>query len=78
MPAGRREIEQGAATRAALVEAAPRLFVEQGHFATDKQDLFRGVFHAIDAEVWSDGWQRHHSARTRRSIEDAYLLRPVS
>ncbi len=53
MPAGRREIEQGAATRAALVEAAPRLFVEQGHFATDKQDLFRGVFHAIDAEVFS-------------------------
>lgn len=39
MPAGRRQIEQGAATRAALVEAGRQLFVERGYFATGTAEL---------------------------------------
>ncbi|MDZ7675823.1 MAG: TetR/AcrR family transcriptional regulator [Acidimicrobiales bacterium] len=39
MPAGPKQIGQGVATRAALVDAGRRLFVTQGYFATGTEEL---------------------------------------
>lgn len=39
MPAGPRQIEQGVATRAALVAAGRTLFVTQGYFSTGTEEL---------------------------------------
>ena len=39
MPAGARQLEQAASTRAALVAAARRLFVGRGYFATGTEEI---------------------------------------
>lgn len=70
--ASSKRVQQGEATRAALIEAAQRLFTEQGYTATatadivaaakvtrgalyhhfrDKEDLFRAVLEATEAET---------------------------
>jgi AcrR family transcriptional regulator len=66
MPPGRVRAEQKAATRAALLRAARRLFVAPGYFSTGTEDL------VAESKVGTRGALYHHFADKRALFEAAF------